>query len=112
MTENDNEVRAHTDSISFICTRNGVGQPNANVDPEDTYRNSDTMMRGCFGLPEHQQEAQGLGALLDMMEDNDHINWITQRSRCIFHSKTCHFRDTRFWKIRTTPNDPRMTLST
>ncbi len=28
-----------------------------------------------------EQEAQGLGALLDKMEDNDHINWITQRSR-------------------------------
>ncbi len=37
------------------------------------------------------QEAQGLGALLDKMEDNDHINWITQRSRCIFHSKTAVF---------------------
>ncbi len=34
-----------------------------------------------------KQEAQGLGALLDKMEDNDLINWITQRSRCIFHSK-------------------------
>ncbi len=32
------------------------------------------------------QEAQGLGVLLDKMEDNDHINWITQRSRCIVHS--------------------------
>ncbi len=38
-----------------------------------------------------KQEALGLGALLDKMEDNDHINWITQRSRCIFHSKNCHF---------------------
>ncbi len=53
-----------------------------------------------------KQEAQGLGALLDKMEDNDHINWITQRSRCIFRSKT------RFLKIRNTPNDPRMTLTT
>ncbi len=26
------------------------------------------------------QEAQGLGALLDKMEDNDHTNWITQRN--------------------------------
>ncbi len=42
-----------------------------------------------------KQEAQGLGALLDKMEDNDHINWITQRSRCIFHPKTCRFRDTK-----------------
>ncbi len=24
-----------------------------------------------------KQEAQGLGALLDKMEDNDHKNWIT-----------------------------------
>ncbi len=46
------------------------------------------------------QEAQGLGALLDKMEENDRINWITQRSRCIFHSKTC--RDTSFFKIRNT----------
>ncbi len=46
-----------------------------------------------------KQEAQGLGALLDKMEDNDHINWITQRSRCSFQSKTCRFRDTRFLKI-------------
>ncbi len=38
-----------------------------------------------------KQEAQGLGALLDKMEDNGHINWITQRSRCIFHSKDCRF---------------------
>ncbi len=38
-----------------------------------------------------EQEAQGLGAMLDKMEDNDHINWITQRSRCIFHSKNCRF---------------------
>ncbi len=53
-----------------------------------------------------QQEAQGLGALLDKMEDNDHINWITQISKCIFHSKT------RFLKIRNTSNDPRMTLTT
>ncbi len=35
-----------------------------------------------------EQEAQGLGALFDKMDDNDHINWITQSSRCIFHSKT------------------------
>ncbi len=34
---------------------------------------------------------QGLGALLDKMEDNDHINWITQRSRCIVRSKNCRF---------------------
>ncbi len=59
-----------------------------------------------------EQEAQGLGALLDKMEDNDHINWITQRSRCIVHSKNGRFRDTRVLKIRNTPNDPRMTLST
>ncbi len=59
-----------------------------------------------------EQEAQGLGALLDKMKDNDHINWITQRSRFIFHSKTCRFRDTKFLKIRSTPNDPRMTLIT
>ncbi len=45
------------------------------------------------------QEAQGLGALLDKMDDNDHTNWITQISRCIFHSKTCRFRDTNFLKI-------------
>ncbi len=42
-----------------------------------------------------KQEAQGLYALLDKMEDNDHINWITQTSRYIFYS-TCRFRDTRF----------------
>ncbi len=59
-----------------------------------------------------KQEAQGLDVLLDKMEDNDHINWVTQRSRCIFHSKTCHFRETRFLKIRNTPHDPRMTSST
>ncbi len=59
-----------------------------------------------------EQEAQGLGALLDKMEDNDHINWKTQRSRCIFHSKTCCFRDTKFLKIWSTLNDPRMTLTT
>ncbi len=46
-----------------------------------------------------KQEAQGLGALLDKVQDNDHINWITQRSRCILHSKTCRFRDTKFLKI-------------
>ncbi len=65
-------------------------------------------------LPENKekQEAQGLDALLDKMEDNDHINWITQRSRCIFHSKNCLFRDTRFSKIRNTPNDHIMTLTT
>ncbi len=56
-----------------------------------------------------QQEAQGLGALLDKMEDNDHINWITQKPRCIVHSKNCRFRDTRFWKSeihRMTPEWP------
>ncbi len=37
------------------------------------------------------QEAQGLGALLAKMEDNDHINWITQRSRSMFHSKPAVF---------------------
>ncbi len=47
----------------------------------------------------NRQEAQGLGALLDKMEDNDHINWITQRSRCIFHTKTCRFRGTKFLEI-------------
>ncbi len=64
---------------------------------------------GSIHLWKCKQEAQGLGALLDKMEDNDHINWITQRSRGIFHSKKCRFRDTRFLKIRNTPNDPRMT---
>ncbi len=39
----------------------------------------------------HKQGAQGLGALLDKMEENNHINWITQRSRCIVHSKNCLF---------------------
>ncbi len=46
-----------------------------------------------------KQEAQGLSTLVDKMEDNDHINWISERSRCIFHSKTCRFRDTGFLKI-------------
>ncbi len=30
-----------------------------------------------FTQLQKKQEAQGLGALLDKMEDNDHINWIT-----------------------------------
>ncbi len=33
---------------------------------------------GTSLVSEKKQEAQGLGALLDKMEDNDHINWITQ----------------------------------
>ncbi len=61
---------------------------------------------------ENKQEAQGLGALLDKMVDNDHINWITHRSRCIFHSKNCRFWDTSFLIIRNTPNFPWMTLTT
>ncbi len=36
-------------------------------------------------MKREEQEAQGLGALLDKMEDNDHINWITQRSGVSIH---------------------------
>ncbi len=50
-------------------------------------------MGHCVDMKE--QEAQGLGVLLDKIEDNDHINWITQISRYIFYS-SCRFRDTRF----------------
>ena len=39
-------------------------------------------------------------------DGRQYINWITLRSRYIFHSKTCRFRGTRFLKIGNTPNDP------
>ena len=44
----------------------------------------------------NKQEAQGLGALLDKMEDNDHINWITQRSRLSFTLKPAVFETQSF----------------
>ena len=62
----------------------------------------------CIG----KQEAQGLGALLDKMEGNDHIKLDNKDLDVAFHSKTCRFRGTGFLKIGNTPNDPTITLST
>ena len=56
-----------------------------------------------------KQEAQGLGALLNRMEDDDHIKLDNIRDLAVrlrLLSKTCHFRGTRFLKIGKTPNDP------
>ncbi len=60
----------------------------------------------CTTVRSFKQEAQGLGPLLDKMEDNDHIKMDNiDVFRCIFHSKTCRFRGTRFLKSGNTPND-------